>query len=62
MVIKCKPATRKGVGSYERLGYRQMLLRGLASKRTTTVGVIIPDISSAFFSELPWYRRYSDDV
>ena len=27
-------------------------LRGLASKKTTTVGAIIPDISSIFFAEL----------
>ncbi|MBC8932697.1 catabolite control protein A, partial [Escherichia coli] len=26
--------------------------RGLASKRTTTVGVIIPDISNVFYAEL----------
>src|SRR5699024_12820004 len=26
--------------------------RGLASKKTTTVGAIIPDISSVFYSEL----------
>ncbi len=37
----------------ERLGYRpNAVARGLASKKTTTVGVIIPDISSIFFSEL----------
>jgi LacI family transcriptional regulator len=49
-----KPATRKKVLEViERLGYRpNAVARGLASKRTTTVGVIIPDISSAFFSEL----------
>ena len=37
----------------ERLGYRpNAVARGLASKKTTTVGVIIPDISSSYFSEL----------
>lgn len=37
----------------ERLGYRpNAVARGLASKKTTTVGVIIPDISSIFFAEL----------
>ncbi|QXE00722.1 catabolite control protein A [Terribacillus sp. DMT04] len=49
-----KPATRKKVlGTIETLGYRpNAVARGLASKRTTTVGAIIPDISSIFFSEL----------
>ncbi|GAF15238.1 LOW QUALITY PROTEIN: catabolite control protein A [Bacillus sp. JCM 19045] len=49
-----KPTTRKKVlEAIERLGYRpNAVARGLASKRTTTVGVIIPDISSIFFSEL----------
>src|SRR5699024_10765319 len=37
----------------ERLGYRpNAVARGLASKKTTTVGAIMPDISSSFFSEL----------
>lgn len=37
----------------DRLGYRpNAVARGLASKKTTTVGVIIPDISSIFYSEL----------
>ncbi|MCM2675319.1 catabolite control protein A [Alkalicoccobacillus plakortidis] len=49
-----KPTTRKKVlEAIEQLGYRpNAVARGLASKRTTTVGVIIPDISSIFFSEL----------
>ncbi|AOM82146.1 catabolite control protein A [Salisediminibacterium beveridgei] len=49
-----KPTTRKRVNeAIERLGYRpNAVARGLASKKTTTVGVIIPDISSIFFSEL----------
>jgi LacI family transcriptional regulator len=49
-----KPTTRKKVmAAIERLGYRpNAVARGLASKKTTTVGVIIPDISSMFFSEL----------
>lgn len=49
-----KPATRKKVLEViERLGYRpNAVARGLASKKTTTVGVIIPDISSIFFAEL----------
>ncbi|WP_232699860.1 catabolite control protein A [Brevibacillus daliensis] len=49
-----KPITRKKVmNAIERLGYRpNAVARGLASKKTTTVGVIIPDISSLFFSEL----------
>ncbi|MGE5704283.1 MAG: catabolite control protein A [Clostridia bacterium] len=49
-----KPTTRKKVlAAIERLGYRpNAVARGLASKKTTTVGVIIPDVSSLFFSEL----------
>ncbi|WLR44204.1 catabolite control protein A [Bacillus carboniphilus] len=49
-----KPTTRKKVlDAIERLGYRpNAVARGLASKRTTTVGVIIPDISSTLYSEL----------
>ncbi len=49
-----KPATRQKVlEAIERLGYRpNAVARGLASKKTTTVGVIIPDISSVFFAEL----------
>ncbi|QED48964.1 catabolite control protein A [Cytobacillus dafuensis] len=49
-----KPATRKKVTEViERLGYRpNAVARGLASKKTTTVGVIIPDISNIFFAEL----------
>ncbi|WP_404329565.1 catabolite control protein A [Mesobacillus maritimus] len=49
-----KPITRKKVMEViDRLGYRpNAVARGLASKKTTTVGVIIPDISSTFFAEL----------
>lgn len=49
-----KPATRKRVLEViERLGYRpNAVARGLASKRTTTVGVIIPDISNNIYAEL----------
>lgn len=49
-----KPSTRKKVlDAIERLGYRpNAIARGLARRKTTTVGVIIPDISSIFFSEL----------
>ncbi|RCW62656.1 catabolite control protein A [Saliterribacillus persicus] len=56
-----KPATRKKVlNTIERLGYRpNAVARGLASKKTTTVGVIIPDISNIFFSEL---ARGIDDI
>lgn len=56
-----KPTTRKKVlAAIERLGYRpNAVARGLASKRTTTVGVVIPDISSAYFAEL---ARGIDDV
>ncbi|MGG0187561.1 catabolite control protein A [Bacillus rhizoplanae] len=49
-----KPTTRKKVlEAIERLGYRpNAVARGLASKKTTTVGVIIPDISNTFYAEL----------
>lgn len=49
-----KPSTRKKVlATINRLGYRpNAVARGLASKKTTTIGAIIPDISSIFFSEL----------
>src|SRR5699024_452474 len=49
-----KPTTRKKVlDTIERLGYRpNAVARGLASKKTTTVGAIIPDISSVLYSEL----------
>lgn len=49
-----KPSTRKKVlDAIERLGYRpNAVARGLASKKTTTVGVIIPDIASILFAEL----------
>ena len=37
----------------ERLGYRpNAVARGLASKKTTTIGVIVPDISNSFYAEL----------
>ena len=43
-----KPATRKKVLEViDRLDYRpNAVARGLASKKTTTVGVIIPDVSN----------------
>jgi LacI family transcriptional regulator len=49
-----KPQTRKKVfEAIERLGYRpNAVARGLASKKTTTVGVVIPDISHAIFAEV----------
>ena len=49
-----KPSTRKKVQEViDRLGYRpNAVARGLASKKTTTVGVIIPDISNTYFAEL----------
>jgi LacI family transcriptional regulator len=49
-----KPQTRKKVyEAIERLGYRpNAVARGLASKKTTTVGVVIPDISNAIVAEV----------
>ncbi|WP_276352652.1 catabolite control protein A [Cohnella caldifontis] len=49
-----KPQTRKKVyEAIERLGYRpNAVARGLASKKTTTVGVVIPDIANAIVAEV----------
>ncbi|WP_438433492.1 catabolite control protein A [Gorillibacterium sp. sgz500922] len=49
-----KPQTRKKVfEAIERLGYRpNAVARGLASKKTTTVGVVIPDISNTLFADV----------
>ena len=49
-----KPSTRKKVFAViDELNYRpNAVARGLASKKTTTVGVIIPDISNVYYSEL----------
>jgi LacI family transcriptional regulator len=49
-----KPATRKKVlDVIQRIGYRpNAVARGLASKKTTTVGVVIPDISNPLYAEL----------
>src|SRR5690625_422296 len=49
-----KPTTRKKVlETIKRLGYRpNAVARGLASKKTTTIGVIIPDISNLIYAEL----------
>ena len=46
-----KPTTRKKVLEViDRLGYRpNAVARGLASKKTTTVGVIMPDISNVVY-------------
>ena len=51
---KVRPATREKVLKViEELGYRpNMIARGLASRRTTTVGVIISDITRASVAEM----------
>ena len=56
-----KPSTRKKVAEViERLDYRpNAVARGLASKKTTTVGVIIPNVTNVFFSSL---ARGIDDI
>src|SRR5699024_1037645 len=44
---------KKVLRTIEELGYRpNAVARALATKKTTTVGAIMPDISSSFFSEL----------
>lgn len=49
-----KPETRKKVlDVIKQLNYRpNAVARGLASKKTTTVGVVIPDVTNAYFAEL----------
>lgn len=56
-----KPSTRKKVSEViERLDYRpNAVARGLASKKTTTVGVILPSVTNLFFSSL---ARGIDDI
>ncbi|MGP6146277.1 catabolite control protein A [Jeotgalibaca sp. A122] len=56
-----KPSTRKKVLEViDRLDYRpNAVARGLASKKTTTVGVIIPDVTNMFFASL---ARGIDDI
>ncbi|MDR1606448.1 MAG: catabolite control protein A [Streptococcaceae bacterium] len=56
-----KEATRRKVLEViERLDYRpNAVARGLASKKTTTVGVVIPDISNSYFASL---ARGIDDI
>lgn len=50
--VNVKPSTREKVLKViEELDYRpNAVARGLASKKTTTVGVIIPDITNQYFS------------
>ncbi|MGX7091569.1 substrate-binding domain-containing protein [Hutsoniella sourekii] len=56
-----KPSTRQKVSEViDRLNYRpNAVARGLASKRTTTVGVIIPSVTNLFYSTL---ARGIDDI
>ena len=56
-----KPSTRKKVSEViDRLQYRpNAVARGLASKKTTTVGVVIPSVTNLFFASL---ARGIDDI
>ena len=56
-----KPSTRKKVSDViEKLNYRpNAVARGLASKKTTTVGVILPSVTNLFFAQL---ARGIDDI
>lgn len=49
-----KPSTRRKVQEcIDELGYRpNAVARGLASKKTTTIGVIIPDMALPYYAEL----------
>jgi len=48
------PTTRKRVlAVIERLGYRPSgIARGLATKRTSTLGLVIPDVANPFFADV----------
>lgn len=48
------PATRQRVlDVIERLGYRPSgIARGLATKRTVTLGLVMPDVANPFFSDV----------
>jgi LacI family transcriptional regulator len=50
------PATRQRVlDVIERLGYRpSAIARGLATKRTGTLGLVVPDIANPFYGDLVW--------
>lgn len=56
-----KPTTRKKVSDViEKLQYRpNAVARGLASKKTTTVGVVIPSVTNLFYASL---ARGIDDI
>ncbi len=56
-----KPSTRKKVSDViEKLQYRpNAVARGLASKKTTTVGVVIPSVTNLFYASL---ARGIDDI
>lgn len=56
-----KPSTRKKVSDViDRLQYRpNAVARGLASKKTTTVGVVIPSVTNLYFASL---ARGIDDI
>ncbi|AVL00228.1 catabolite control protein A [Pediococcus inopinatus] len=56
-----KPATRQRVNDViDKLDYRpNAVARGLASKKSTTIGVIIPDVTNGYFASL---ARGIDDV
>ena len=51
---------RKVLDAIEELGYHpNAVARGLASKKTTTIGVVIPDVTDMYYAEL---ARGIDDV
>lgn len=55
------PETRRRVlETVERLGYRpNTLARGLVTRKTSTIGLVVPDIANPFFSEV---ARGAEDV
>lgn len=51
---------RKVLAAIDELGYQpNAVARGLASKKTTTIGVVLPDVTNLFYSEL---ARGIDDI
>ena len=58
--VKRKTPEKKVLEVIDRLDYRpNAVARGLASKKTTTVGVVIPNIANSYFATL---ARGIDDI
>ena len=56
---RAKSALRRArvLDTVDRLGYRpNTLARGLVTQKTSTLGLIVPDIANPFFSEVARWR------